>query len=48
LVTVFDQLSNSLCCVADMAEFIRMAHPDKLFVAAAEDCCISINSIVEK
>ncbi|KAE9540018.1 hypothetical protein AGLY_005270 [Aphis glycines] len=48
LVTIFDQLSNSLCCLADMAEFIRTAHPDKSFVAAAEDCCISMNTIVEK
>ncbi|XP_025206949.1 mitochondrial intermediate peptidase [Melanaphis sacchari] len=48
LVTIFDQLSNCLCCLADMAEFIRTAHPDKSFVAAAEDCCISMNTIVEK
>lgn len=48
MVTIFDQLSNSLCCLADMAEFIRTAHPDKSFIAAAEDCCISMNTIVEK
>ncbi|VVC37986.1 Hypothetical protein CINCED_3A021172 [Cinara cedri] len=48
LVTIFDQLSNSLCCLADMAEFIRTAHSDKSFIAASEDCCISINTIVER
>lgn len=48
LVIIFDELSNSLCCLADLAEFVRTAHPEKLFVAAAEDCCISMNTIVEK
>ncbi|XP_050440695.1 mitochondrial intermediate peptidase isoform X2 [Adelges cooleyi] len=48
LVPLFDQLSNSLCCLADLAEFIRTAHPDSSFIVAAEDSCLSMNSIVEK
>lgn len=48
MVSIFDQLSNSLCSLADLAEFIRTAHPDKSFITAAEDSCISMNTIVEK
>lgn len=48
MVVVFDELSDSLCKVADLAEFIRLAHPKQAFSQAAEDACISINSIVEQ
>ncbi|KAI5706796.1 hypothetical protein M8J75_011389 [Diaphorina citri] len=48
LVEVFDDLSNELCCVADMAEFIRIAHPQSAYAFAAEDACISVSGIVEK
>lgn len=48
LVQVFDDLSNELCCVADMAEFIRIAHPQSVYAFAAEDACISVSGIVEK
>lgn len=47
IVVVFDELSDSLCKVADLAEFIRLAHPKESFSLAAEEACISINSIVE-
>ncbi|KAK3926696.1 Mitochondrial intermediate peptidase [Frankliniella fusca] len=47
MVVVFDELSDSLCKVADLAEFIRLAHPIEAFSTAAEDACITINSIVE-
>ena len=47
MVEVFDELSDSLCKVADLAEFIRLAHPKEAFSQAAEDACITINSIVE-
>ncbi|KAB7495062.1 Mitochondrial intermediate peptidase [Armadillidium nasatum] len=46
--TVFDHLSNTLCKVADLAEFIRMAHPSISFSSAAESACVSIGSLVEK
>lgn len=48
MVEVFDELSDTLCKVADMAEFIRIAHPNEQYVRAAEDACISISGIVEK
>ncbi|XP_011875557.1 PREDICTED: mitochondrial intermediate peptidase [Vollenhovia emeryi] len=48
MVEIFDQLSNTLCKVADMAEFIRIAHPDQRYVRAAENACITISGVVEK
>ncbi|XP_043477503.1 mitochondrial intermediate peptidase [Leptopilina heterotoma] len=48
MVEIFDELSNTLCQVADMAEFIRLAHPDDDFSHHAEDACLAISSIVEK
>ncbi|XP_049541158.1 mitochondrial intermediate peptidase [Anopheles darlingi] len=48
MVTIFDELSDTLCKVADLAEFIRLAHPVPNFCHAAEDACISISGIVEK
>uniref|UniRef100_A0A1B6C972 Peptidase M3A/M3B catalytic domain-containing protein n=2 Tax=Clastoptera arizonana TaxID=38151 RepID=A0A1B6C972_9HEMI len=48
MVAVFDELSDSLCRVADLAEFIRIAHPRSMFSHAAEDACISISGVVEK
>lgn len=48
MVEVFDELSDSLCRVADLAEFIRIAHPQGSFSQAAENACVSISGIVEK
>ncbi|CAH0381115.1 unnamed protein product [Bemisia tabaci] len=48
IVEIFDELSNALCQVADLAEFIRIVHPDKQFAAAAEDACISVSCLVEQ
>jgi intermediate peptidase len=48
LVEIFDHLSNSLCKIADMAEFVRVAHPSEQFGHAAEDACLSISRLVEK
>ncbi|EFN80009.1 mitochondrial intermediate peptidase [Harpegnathos saltator] len=48
MVAIFDELSDTLCKVADMAEFIRIAHPDEYYIRAAEDACITISGVVEK
>ncbi|XP_011505005.1 PREDICTED: mitochondrial intermediate peptidase [Ceratosolen solmsi marchali] len=48
MVEIFDELSDTLCRVADMAEFIRVAHPNIQFAQAAENACITISGLVEK
>lgn len=48
LVGLFDELSNCLCKVADLAEFVRVSHPKVSFRDAAEDASIAISSLVEK
>ncbi|KAA0704200.1 Mitochondrial intermediate peptidase [Triplophysa tibetana] len=47
-VETFDQLSDSLCKVADLADFIKVAHPDAEFREAAERTCVDIGTVVEK
>jgi len=47
MVDIFDELSDSLCKVADLAEFVRIAHPKNKYMQAAEQACISICGIVE-
>ncbi|XP_011311357.1 mitochondrial intermediate peptidase [Fopius arisanus] len=48
MVQIFDDLSDSLCRVADLAEFVRIAHPEACFSEAAEDACVEVSGIVEK
>lgn len=48
MVQIFDELSDSLCQVADLAEFIRFAHPLNEYSAAAEHASVAISRIVEK
>lgn len=48
MVRVFDQLSNCLCKVADLAEFVRMGHPQPRFAIAAEEASMAISAEVEK
>lgn len=47
-VETFDQLSDSLCRVADLADFIKVSHPDAAFREAAERTCVEIGTVVEK
>ncbi|KAH8234093.1 hypothetical protein KR038_001299 [Drosophila bunnanda] len=47
MVDIFDELSDSLCKVADLAEFVRIAHPQGKYSQAAEQACISICGVVE-
>ncbi|GBN61789.1 Mitochondrial intermediate peptidase [Araneus ventricosus] len=48
MVRVFDELSDTLCKVADLAEFVRVAHPQERFSYAAKETSTSISSFVEE
>ncbi|CAG2159376.1 unnamed protein product [Oppiella nova] len=48
IVEVLDQLSNCLCKVADMAEFVRIGHPSQRFGHSAEEASIAISTEVER
>lgn len=48
IVQVFDELSDTLCKVADLSEFIRLGHPNGVYSHSAEDACVSISGVVEK
>ncbi|KAM9321676.1 mitochondrial intermediate peptidase [Gastrophryne carolinensis] len=47
-VKIFDQMSDELCKVADLADFVKVAHPDSSFREAAEEACRNIGTMVEK
>lgn len=47
MVNLFDEMSDRLCQVADLAEFIRMAHPNPDYAAAAEDASMTVQCLVE-
>ncbi|XP_053564479.1 mitochondrial intermediate peptidase [Bombina bombina] len=47
-VRIFDQLSDELCKVADLADFVKAAHPDPSFREAADEANRNISSMVER
>ena len=48
IVDLFDQLSNTLCRTADLAECVRLLHPSKDYVQQAQNCCVELSTYVEK
>ncbi|KAL4220418.1 hypothetical protein ACF0H5_020821 [Mactra antiquata] len=48
MVTIFDDMSDSICRVADMVEFIKSAHPDPIYRDAAEQTCLNMSELVER
>ena len=48
LVQIFDDISNELCRVADLAEFVRSTHPNEKYRTAADQTFGYISQIVEK
>lgn len=48
MVDIFDEISDTLCQVADLAEFIRLSHPQQEFNYAAQIACATVSGIVEK
>lgn len=44
----FDELSDLLCRTADLAECIRLLHPDEKYVEYAQKCCTNIGNYVEE
>lgn len=48
LVQIFDDISNSLCKLADLSEFVRTSHPNNQYREAANYAFAGISQIVEK
>ncbi|CAB1316399.1 unnamed protein product [Coregonus sp. 'balchen'] len=47
-VETFDQLADSLCKVADLADFVKVGLPAPAFRNAAQKACINIGTVIEK
>ncbi len=48
IVSIFDDISDRLCKVADLAEFTRLTHPSRKFAKAAEETSLGLGAFVEK
>ena len=47
VAVIFDDMSDELCRVADMAEFVRLTHPEQEFQQAAGEACVAASAVVE-
>ncbi|KAM3171603.1 hypothetical protein ACTXT7_016289, partial [Hymenolepis weldensis] len=47
MVQILDDLSDSLCRVADLADCIRALHPEQVYQSAANAVCIHVGNLVE-
>lgn len=48
IVHLFDELSDTLCRTADLAECIRLVHSNQEYVEQATSCCSLLGSYVEE
>ena len=48
VVYMFDELSDTLCQAADLAECVRVVHPDQSFKEHAQNCCNMLGTYVEQ
>ena len=48
IVDKMDELSDTLCRVADVAECIRQVHPDQKVAQRAQEACLEISNYVEQ
>ncbi|CAH8563894.1 unnamed protein product [Schistosoma turkestanicum] len=48
IVQILDDLSDTLCRVADLSDCIRMLHPDEVYRYSALKACQSIGQLVEE
>ena len=48
IIDKMDELSDTLCRVADLAECIRQVHPDQEVAQKAQEACLEISNYVEQ
>lgn len=48
VVDMMDELSDTLCRVADLSECIRQVHPDEKVAQEAQQACLNISNYVEQ